>query len=83
MSLDGHDVLETMATGAGKMGFFTGTFLMLVIRAIFKDSTIGTRSLNFIPRLRRPCNDSIVLCSTKAFQLEADMGCTISELLLF
>ena len=39
MSLDGHDVLATMATGAGKTGFFT--FLMLVIHAISKDSSLA------------------------------------------
>ena len=66
MSLDGHDVLATMATGAGKTGFFT--FLMLVICAISKDSSlaIGTRIFPEDPAM-------IVICPTKA--LQADMVC--------
>jgi superfamily II DNA/RNA helicase len=70
MSLDGHDVLATMATGAGKTGLFT--FLMLVICTISKDSSlaIGTRSFPEDPAM-------IVLCPTKA--LQADMACTISD----
>jgi superfamily II DNA/RNA helicase len=74
MSLDGHDVLATMATGAGKTGFFT--FLMLVIRAISEDSSlaIGTHLFPEDPAM-------IVICPTKA--LQADMACTFSGLMHF
>ncbi|KAF8811789.1 P-loop containing nucleoside triphosphate hydrolase protein [Phlegmacium glaucopus] len=65
MSLDGHDVVATMATGSGKTGFFT--FLMLVIQAISKhpDLAIGGKGFPKDPAM-------VVICPTKA--LQQDMG---------
>ena len=60
-SLDGYDVVATMATGTGKTGFFI--FLMLVIRAISRDPTLALGSIYF---LKDPA--MIVVCPTKALQ---------------
>lgn len=62
-SLDGQDVLATMATGAGKTGFFS--FLMLVICAISKDPSLALAGTSF------PKNPAmIVICPTKALQTD-------------
>ena len=60
-SLDGYDVVATMATGTGKTGFFI--FLMLVICAISRDPTLALGSIYF---LKDPA--MIVVCPTKALQ---------------
>ncbi|KAJ3550132.1 hypothetical protein NMY22_g623 [Coprinellus aureogranulatus] len=45
VSLDGEDVVATMATGSGKTGFYT--FLMLVIQAIARDSSLSLGDVRF------------------------------------
>ena len=60
-AMDGDDVLATMATGAGKTGFFT--FLMLVIREISQDPSLALEGIGF------PKNPAmLVVCPTKALQ---------------
>ena len=63
-SLDGDDVIATMATGAGKTGLLS--FLMLVIRAISRDPSLALQNCTFP---KDPC--MLVICPTKA--LEEDM----------
>ena len=65
-SLDGEDVVATMATGTGRAGFYT--FLMLVILAISRDSSISLGGVRF------PANPAILLVvPTRA--LQEDMVC--------
>jgi ATP-dependent helicase YprA (DUF1998 family) len=66
-SLDGDDVIATMATGAGKTGLLS--FLMLVVRAISRDPSLALQNRTFP---KDPC--MLVICPTKA--LEEDMVCT-------
>ena len=66
-SLDGDDVIATMATGAGKTGLLS--FLMLVLRAISRDPSLALQGRTFP---KDPC--MLVICPTKA--LEEDMVCT-------
>ena len=65
-SLDGDDVIATMAMDAGKTGF-----LLLVIpgRAISRDPSLALQGCTFP---KDPC--MLVICHTKA--LEEDMVCT-------
>ena len=63
-SLDGDDVIATMATGAGKTGLLS--FLMLVVRAISRDPSLALEDRTFP---KNPC--MLVICPTKA--LEEDM----------
>ena len=63
-SLDGDDVIATMATGAGKTGLLS--FLMLVVRAISRDPSLVLQNRTFP---KDPC--MLVICPTKA--LEEDM----------
>jgi ATP-dependent helicase YprA (DUF1998 family) len=65
-ALDGDDVVATMATGAGKTGLLS--FLMLVVRAISRNSSLALQSCTFP---NNPC--MLVICPTKA--LEEDMVC--------
>ena len=65
-SLDGDDVIATMATGAGKTGLLS--FLMLVICAISRDPSLALQNRTFP---KNPC--MLVICPTKA--LEEDMVC--------
>jgi len=60
-SLDGVDVVATMATGAGKTGFYC--FLMLVIRAISQDLTMALSEMMFP---KNPC--MLLISPTKALQ---------------
>ena len=60
-ALDGVDVVATMATGAGKTGFYC--FLMLVIRAISEDPNIALNGMTFP---RNPC--MLLISPTKALQ---------------
>ena len=60
-ALDGVDVVATMATGAGKTGFYC--FLMLVIRAISQDPNIALDGMTFP---RNPC--MLLISPTKALQ---------------
>jgi len=65
-ALDGDDIIATMPTGAGKTGLLS--FLMLVIRAISRDSSLALQNRTFP---KDPC--MLVICPTKA--LEEDMVC--------
>ena len=65
-SLDGDDVIATMATGAGKTGLLS--FLMLVVRAISRDPSLTLQNRTFP---KDPC--MLVICPTKA--LEEDIDC--------
>ena len=65
-ALDGDDVVATMATGAGKTGLLS--FLMLVVCAISRDSSLALQNRTFP---KDPC--MLVICPTKA--LEEDMVC--------
>lgn len=60
-ALDGVDVVATMATGAGKTGFYC--FLMLVIRTISQDPNIALNGMTFP---RNPC--MLLISPTKALQ---------------
>jgi len=60
-ALDGVDIVATMATGAGKTGFYC--FLMLVIHAISQDPNIALNGMTFP---RNPC--MLLISPTKALQ---------------
>ncbi|KAF5335155.1 hypothetical protein D9611_010861 [Ephemerocybe angulata] len=69
-SLDGMDVLATMATGSGKTGFYT--FLMLVIKAISANPSLSLSNITF------PKNPAmLVILPTKA--LQHDMNRSMTE----
>jgi ATP-dependent helicase YprA (DUF1998 family) len=68
-SLDGDDIIATMATGAGKTGLRLLSFLMLVVRAISRDPSLALQNRTFP---KDPC--MLVICPTKA--LEEDMVST-------
>jgi ATP-dependent helicase YprA (DUF1998 family) len=66
-ALDGVDLVATMATGAGKTGFYC--FLMLVIRKISQDPDMALDGMTFP---RNPC--MLLISPTKA--LQQDMVCS-------
>jgi superfamily II DNA/RNA helicase len=60
-TLDGKDVVATMATGSGKTGFYT--FSMIVIRAISEDPSLSINETRF------PKNPAmLVVVPTRALQ---------------
>ena len=65
--MDGEDVIVMMVMDAGKTGLLS--ILLLVIRAIFRDSSLALQGCTFP---KDPC--MLVICPTKA--LEEDMVCT-------
>jgi len=62
-SLDGEDMIATMATGAGKTGFYC--FLMVVICAIAQNSELALGGLRFPSN---PC--MLLVCPTKALEID-------------
>ncbi|KAH6893919.1 P-loop containing nucleoside triphosphate hydrolase protein [Coprinopsis sp. MPI-PUGE-AT-0042] len=67
VSLDGKDLLATMATGAGKTGFYT--FLMIVMKAIARDPSLALKGFS------APKNPLLLLVvPTKALQEDMKHG---------
>jgi len=62
-SLDGEDMIATMATGAGKTGFYC--FLMLVICVIAQNSELALGGMRFPSN---PC--MLLVCPTKALEID-------------
>ncbi|KAH6876911.1 P-loop containing nucleoside triphosphate hydrolase protein [Coprinopsis sp. MPI-PUGE-AT-0042] len=71
VSLDGHNLMATMATGAGKTGFYS--FLMIVMKAIAQDPSLALQGFS------APRNPLLLLViPTKA--LQEDMKRSMSQL---